>query len=154
MQRNERKTQTPTKAEEIQSWEGEGGATLPEPPKAPVDETVGNPSEIEQAKQIKRRVHAEFDRVAGVIRSRTQDRSEHSKVVTEVLIAILESKRWEITRREDASYFIHNWQEIGDQVWCMILSDERYRIVELWSRRLSNGRQGAEPRRRINCWQR
>jgi hypothetical protein len=35
---------------------------------------------------------------------------------TEAIIAILEDKRAEVMSREEAGYFVHDWQEISDQV--------------------------------------
>jgi len=32
--------------------------------------------------------------------------------------------------REQASYFIHDWQEIGDQVRQMINSDARFKVIQ------------------------
>jgi hypothetical protein len=32
-------------------------------------------------------------------------------------------------RREEAGYFIHDWQEIGDQVRQMIFHDPRYQAI-------------------------
>jgi len=32
--------------------------------------------------------------------------------------------------REQAGYFIHDWQEIGDQVRQMINSDARFKVIQ------------------------
>jgi hypothetical protein len=48
---------------------------------------------------------------------------------TEAVIAILEDKRAEVMSREQAGYFIHDWQEISDQVRQMIFHDARYQAI-------------------------
>jgi len=49
---------------------------------------------------------------------------------TEAVIAILEDKRAEVMGREQAGYFIHDWQEISDQVRQMIFHDARYQAIK------------------------
>ena len=57
------------------------------------------------------------------------DESEAFSPSTPV-IAILEEKRAEVMSREQAGYFIHDWQEISDQVRQMILHDDRYQAIK------------------------
>jgi hypothetical protein len=47
-------------------------------------------------------------------------------VRTQAILAILEEKRAEVMAREQAGYFIHDWQELTDQVRKMIAQDSRY----------------------------
>ena len=54
------------------------------------------------------------------------DRMGANEVDTEAILAILEDKRAEVLSRERAGYFIHDWQEISDQVRQMIGQDPRY----------------------------
>jgi hypothetical protein len=111
MQRNVRATHTSTMAEEIESWEDEGGATPPVVPGVPTEAMLGTQNQAEWAEQIKLRVNAEFDRVAAAIRSKADKRNEKREAETEAIIAILENKRTEVMSRKEAGYFIHDWQE-------------------------------------------
>ncbi len=62
---------------------------------------------------------------------RIADRQKgHQRTDTEAIIAILEDKRAEVMRREQAGYFIHDWQEISDQVRQMIFQDARYQAIK------------------------
>lgn len=45
-------------------------------------------------------------------------------------LSILEEKRAEVMRREQAGCFIHDWQEISDQVRQMIFNDVRYQAIK------------------------
>lgn len=51
-----------SKARHLETWEGEGGATLTSPIVSSASMT-GTASQIEWAKRVKRQVNAEFDRV-------------------------------------------------------------------------------------------
>jgi hypothetical protein len=42
---------------------------------------------------------------------------------------ILEAKRGEVMRRGQAGYFIHDWQDISDQVRRMVFQDARYPAI-------------------------
>ena len=42
------------------------------------------------------------------------------------LVAILEEKRQDVMANDRAGYFIHDWQELSDQVREMIVKDPRY----------------------------
>ena len=50
---------------------------------------------------------------------------------TQAVIAILEDKRAEVMSREQAGYFIHDWQEISDQVRHMIARDPRFQAIKV-----------------------
>jgi hypothetical protein len=113
---------------DIQAWEGEGGAA-PGPPALGPTLMAGTPNQVEWAVRIKRQVNAEFDRVAASFRLIANRQSGSQRTDTEAIIAILEDKRVEVMRREEAGYFIHDWQEIGDQVRQMIFHDPRYRAI-------------------------
>ena len=58
---------------------------------------------------------------------------------------ILEEKRAEVMGREQASYFIHDWQEIGGQVRQLIFRDRRYQAIK--ANREQRRRCSAERRR-------
>ena len=54
--------------EDIEAWEGEGGAT-PAPLGARANSMSGTPNQVEWAERTKRQVDDEFDRVAQSFRS-------------------------------------------------------------------------------------
>ena len=50
---------------------------------------------------------------------------------TQAVITILEDKRAEVMGKDEAGYFIHDWQELGDQVRKMIAQDPRYKRIKV-----------------------
>lgn len=128
---------TNTIAEELESWEGDSElATIPG---EATPELSGVQNNLEWAEQIKLRVNAEFDRVAVAIHASAERRNEERRMETLVLMSILESKRTEVMSRQDAGYFIHDWQQIVHQVSTMIRSDARYLAMRK-KRRAQGGR--------------
>jgi hypothetical protein len=118
-------------------WESEGGATsqfyssgdLSKPVfglTATNAILVGTPNQIEWAEQIRDRVHKEFDRVGTILKSVAAKQAGSDQTDTLKLVAILEDKYHHVMGNEKAGYFIHDWQEFGDQVRAMILKDPRY----------------------------
>src|SRR6266545_4970801 len=114
---------------DIEAWEGEGGAA-PALLGAGAISMSGTANQVEWAERIKRQVNDEFDRVARSFRSVAGKQSNAARADTEAIIAILEEKRAEVMRREQAGYFIHDWQEINDQVRQMIFQDARYQAIK------------------------
>lgn len=116
----------PTMAEDIEAWEDEGGATL-----SPlgVRAISMNANQVEWAERIKRQVNEESIAWRG-----HSARSPVNRVMPRALIpkrlSILEEKRAEVMRREQAGCFIHDWQEISDQVRQMIFNDVRYQAIK------------------------
>jgi len=51
-------------------------------------------------------------------------------MATQAIIEILEEKRAEVFANEQAGYFIHDWQELRDQVRRMIVEDCRYKAIK------------------------
>jgi len=49
---------------------------------------------------------------------------------TQAIIAIVEEKRTEVLEYQEAAYFIHDWQELRDQVRQMIMKDDRYKAIK------------------------
>lgn len=49
---------------------------------------------------------------------------------TQTVLAILEDKRAGVMATEQAGYFIHDWQELRDQVRQMIVQDPRYLAIK------------------------
>src|SRR5579859_2932145 len=91
---------------------------------------TGTANQVEWAAQIKVRVNAEFDRVAGALGSAAGKKAERDRTDTLAMIAILEEKRAEVMGNDAAGYFIHDWQELGDQVRQMIVQDSRYKAIK------------------------
>jgi hypothetical protein len=92
------------------AWEGEGGAVAPAEIRL-----IGTVNQVAWAEQIKANVSAEFDRIAKALESRAGGQSEQHRSGTRAVIAILEEKRAEVMAKNQAGYFIHEWQELRDQ---------------------------------------
>ncbi|MCE5311394.1 MAG: hypothetical protein LLG20_27470 [Acidobacteriales bacterium] len=114
----------------LEAWEGEGGAAAPAPLGVSTASMSGTPAQVEWAERIKRQVNVEFDSVAASFRSVAGKQSGGKRTDTEAIIAILEDKRAEVMSREQAGYFIHDWQEIRDQVRQIIFHDARYQAIK------------------------
>jgi hypothetical protein len=114
---------------DIGVWEDEGGSA-PALSTASAAPLSGTASQVEWAERIKRQVNAEFDRVAASFRSVASKQGEGKRADTECIITILEDKRAEVMSRKQAGYFIHDWQEISDQVRRMIFLDARYQAIK------------------------
>ena len=112
--------------ERISVWEGEGGSLNETSEK----EMSGTVNQIEWAKQIKTQVNAEFDRVKAALEATAATQSGQDRMDTQAIIAILEDKRTEVMAHQEAGYFIHDWQELRDQVRQMILKDDRYKAIK------------------------
>lgn len=104
---------------DIEAWEGEGGAA-PAPLGGRAISMSGTANQVEWAERIKRQVNDEFDRMARSFRSVAGKQRNPARADTEAIVAVLEEKRAEVMGREKAGYFIHDWQEISDQVRQMI----------------------------------
>lgn len=111
-------------------WESEGGSPLLSTLEFTSKPLLGTAAQIEWAESIRGRVNDEFDRVATLFRSVAQRQGAGKRSDTEAIIAILEDKRAEVLSREQAGYFIRNWQEISDQVRQMIGQDSRYQAIK------------------------
>ena len=114
------------------AWENEGGGPI-SPPRWELmgrPTLLGTANQIEWAESIRAQVNAEFDRVAASFRSIAERQGDDKRTDTEAVIAILEDKRAEVMSKEEAGYFIHDWQEIRDQVRQMIFHDARYQVLK------------------------
>jgi hypothetical protein len=116
-------------ARQIEAWEDEGGAG-PAQPGASTPPLRGTAAQVEWAERIRRQVNAEFDRVSAAFRSVAGRQSDGKRADTAAIIALLEDKRAEVMGRQRAGYFIHDWQEISDQVRQMIFRDTRYQAIK------------------------
>jgi hypothetical protein len=90
----------------------------------------GTVDQVEWAERIKRQVDAEFDRVAASFRSIAAKQRDDRRADTETVLEILEDKRAEVMSKDQAGYFIRDWQEIRDQVRQMIFDDVRYQPIK------------------------
>ena len=90
---------------------------------------IGSEHQVEWAERIRTRVAEEFARVAAAFGSVADKQGEEKRTETAAILDILEDKRVEVMRRREAGYFIHDWQEIGDQVRQMIGRDARYQAI-------------------------
>ena len=108
-------------------WEGEGGSLN----EAFAISLTGTVNQIEWAERIRTLVNGEFDRIARVLEVAALRQPEQVRSDTRAVIAILEDKRAEVMANQTAGYFIHDWQELRDQVRQMILDDARYKAIQL-----------------------
>ena len=92
---------------------------------------IGTPNQIAWAVQIQSKVDAEFDRVRMVLENAMTNQSPMDRADIESIIHILEEKRAEVMGNERAGYFIHDWQELGNQVSRMIVTDPRYEAIKV-----------------------
>ena len=86
----------------------------------------GSESQIEWAERIRDLVAAEFDRVTLAFRGVAAGQEAGAQAYTHDVVALVEKIRSEVLGNERAGYFIHDWQDISDQVRRMIFSDVRY----------------------------
>jgi hypothetical protein len=112
--------------ERISVWEGEGGSLNETSEKA----LTGTVNQIEWAKQIRTQVNAEFDRVITALEAAATKQSSQDRMDTHAIIAIVEEKRTEVMEHQEAGYFIHDWQELREQVRQMIMKDDRYKAIK------------------------
>jgi hypothetical protein len=113
---------------DIATRKAEGGAA-PNRSGIPAVRLTGTAAQVEWAERIKRTVNDRFDRVAASFRLVAEREIDDKRAETEEIIAILEDKRAEVMSQQEAGYFIHDWQEIGDRVGKMIVHDPRYRAI-------------------------
>ena len=90
---------------------------------------TGTQSQIEWAEQIKPRVGAEFDRVEHALAAIAARQKADARALTEATIAILHEKKAEVMAKDQAGYFIKEWQELTDQVRQMLWRDPRYQEI-------------------------
>lgn len=113
----------------IEAWEDDGGASG-----SPGDSTqvalTGSAAQVEWAERIRSLVNVDFHRVAAAFRLVAGQQAGGRRADTEKILQILEEKRAEVMSRPQAGYFIHGWQEIGDQVRQLIFHDERYKAIQ------------------------
>jgi hypothetical protein len=135
--------------EGTEAWEGEGGALRRTGPRltaverveprlvpercnlvAAEQKMIGTVNQADWAEQIKTRVSVEFDRVAKALESAAGKQTPQKRMETLSVIALLEEKRAEVMAKDRAGYFIHDWQELRDQVRQLIIQDPRYQLIK------------------------
>ena len=89
----------------------------------------GSESQIEWAERIRDLVAAEFDRVALAFRGVAAGQEAGAQAYTHDVVALVEKIRSEVLGNERAGYFIHDWQDISDQVRKMVFTDSRYTVL-------------------------
>ena len=117
-----------TNNKEENQWEGEGGSAA-SPVLAVPGQMSGTPAQVEWADRIKTQVNDEFDRVAATFQAIADKQSNEKRANTLAILTILEEKRIEVMSRQQAAYFIREWQEISDQVRQLIFHDPRYEAI-------------------------
>ena len=116
----------------ISVWESEGGSLS----EALSHRMTGSVNQIEWAEQIRAQVNGEFDRVSKALQEAALKQSDQDRLDTYAMMLILEEKRGDVLSNESAGYFIHDWQELRDQVRKMLMNDARYTAIK--ERALSN----------------
>jgi hypothetical protein len=111
--------------EKLAVWEGEGGSL-----NETLENLFGTVNQIEWAKRIKVQVNAEFDRVKTALEEAAAKKTGQERINTQAIIAILQDKHAEVMAHEEAGYFIHDWQELRDQVRQIIMKDDRYKAIK------------------------
>ena len=112
--------------ESISVWESEGGALSGKA----LGRMTGSEDQIEWAERIRAQVNGEFDRVAKALHRAASKQSAQDRLNTYEMMLILEEKRAQVLSNERAGYFIHDWQELSDQVRKMIMADARYKAIK------------------------
>jgi hypothetical protein len=110
----------------IASWESEGGCVS----RMPAGHMIGTRNQIAWAVQIRSQVEAEFDRVRNVLEYAAAKRSPENATDIYDIIRILEDKRVQVMENEQASYFIHVWQDPGHLVSQLVIRDSRYDAIK------------------------
>src|SRR5439155_26985720 len=106
----------------ISVCEGEGGS---------VSETSGEAmTGTVNQNEIRAQVDAEFDRVITALEAAATKQSGQDRMDTQAVIAIVEENRTEVMEHQKAGYFIHDWQELHDQVRQLITKDDRYKAIK------------------------
>jgi chaperonin GroES len=90
----------------------------------------GSALQVEWAERIRIQVGKEFDRVERNLRSVARRQNPTKRADTEAILSILEEKRAAVLNKQQASYFIRDWQEISDQVQKMIGKDMRFQAIK------------------------
>ncbi len=91
---------------------------------------TGTPNQIEWAEQIKESVAAEFDRVASALNGVALRQTGAALLDTQTAIEILEESRRAVLARDEAGFFIRDWQDLSGQVRELIARDPRHKAMQ------------------------
>ena len=91
---------------------------------------IGTMNQVDWAEQIKAWVSAEFDRLSKALDPAARKQAEQKQMETLSVIAILGEKWAEVMAKDQAGYFVHEWQELRNQVRRMIAQDSRYQAIK------------------------
>ena len=67
---------------------------------------------------------------ANALETAARTQGERDRMDTHAVIAILQDKRAEVMAKDQAGYFIVEWQELRDQVRRLIAQDSRYKAIK------------------------
>jgi len=92
---------------------------------------TGTPNQIEWGQQIKASVAREFDRVANALKTASLRQAGQDLLNTTTAIEILEEARSTVMARQEAGYFIRDWQDLSGQVRELIARDPRHKAMRV-----------------------
>lgn len=107
----------------ISTWESEGGSFNDRPGRR----TSGSVDQIKRAERTRAQVNSEFDRLSKALQAVALNQSERERLATFAIMLILEEKRGEVLANERAGYLIHDWRDLRDKVWKLILNDPQFK---------------------------
>ncbi|MEP6537278.1 MAG: hypothetical protein ABJF23_18230, partial [Bryobacteraceae bacterium] len=87
---------------------------------------TGTPNQIDLGQRIKASVALEFNRVANALQNVALRQSGQKLLDNVTAIQILEELRTTVMARQEAGYFIREWQDLSGQIREMIARDPRH----------------------------
>ncbi len=90
---------------------------------------TGSEAQVEWAERIKGQVRAEFDRVENALLGVCSRQAPADQDDTRAIVAILRRYRDEVLGNPSAGYFIHHWQEAGEQIRRTFAENPEYRVI-------------------------
>jgi chaperonin GroES len=103
---------------------------------------TGTPTQIEWAERIRTQVAEDFRRVSAAFRSTARSQTANKRADTEIILTVLDEIQMSVMSRQDAGYFIREWQEIDDQVRLLISRDVRFKAIQA---KRENSRDSKDP---------
>lgn len=111
--------------DDVQAWEAEGGAVVQLG--ADIAEWLVTDRNAAAALQIKARVRAEFDRVVNALKSAADAQNGDKQIDARMVIFMLEQICAEVLSKDEAGYFIVEWQDASDHVRRIVTKDREAR---------------------------
>ncbi|MEO8125745.1 MAG: hypothetical protein ABI822_01565 [Bryobacteraceae bacterium] len=90
---------------------------------------TGTPNQIDLGQRIKASVALEFNRVANALQNVALRQSGQKLLDNVTAIQILEELRTTVMARQEAGYFIREWQDLSGQIREMIARDPRHKAM-------------------------